>query len=115
MRKRTNDKHVRLSNTELETLQTNAAKTGLSQEAYLRLLIMGYVPRPLPPIPYQALMKELRAIGNRVNQIAARANATGFFLKEEYSRYADHLLNVTLKIHEAVMLPERIENDKKKN
>ena len=63
-------------------LKKQVEKTGISQEAYLRSLIMGYVPREPPSADFYTMTKELRAIGNRMNQIAARANATGFFLAE---------------------------------
>ena len=49
-------------------------KAGLSQEAYLRLLISGQRPKELPPIEYHALLRQLYAIGVNMNQIAARAN-----------------------------------------
>jgi hypothetical protein len=37
---------VWLNEEEKAKLHTNAAKSGLSQEAYLRILINGYVPKP---------------------------------------------------------------------
>ena len=49
-------------------------KSGLSQEAYLRLLISGQRPKELPPIEYHALLRQLYSIGVNINQIAARAN-----------------------------------------
>lgn len=52
-------------------------KTGNSQEAFIRALIRGYNPRELPPFDYHAMIRELHAIGSNLNQIAARANATG--------------------------------------
>ncbi|MBC5648742.1 hypothetical protein H8S18_10380 [Christensenella sp. NSJ-35] len=54
------------------------------------------------------MTKELRAIGNRMNQIAARANATGFFLAEEYAENANRLFNSIVKIREAVVLPDKM-------
>ena len=52
--------------------------------------------------------KELRAIGNRMNQIAARANATGFFLAEEYAENDRRLFNSIVKIREEVVLPDKM-------
>ena len=54
------------------------------------------------------MMKELRAIGNRINQIAARANAIGFIDAELYERYVRELHEAILRIQAAVVLPERI-------
>ena len=82
-------------------------RTGLSQEAYIREVLAGSVPRETPPLEYHALMKELRAIGNRMNQIAARANTTGFFLAKEYEENAKGLRQAVLQIQAAVTLPEK--------
>ena len=81
---------------------------GLSQETYIRRLIEGYVPKELPPIDYHAMMRELNAIGNSMNQIAARANATGFFLVDEYASYVYEFRKTVLEIQRAVTQPERI-------
>ena len=77
----------RLNAKEQQQLKKNVKRTGLSQETYIRRLIEGYVPKELPPIDYHAMMRELNAIGNSMNQIAARANATGFLLANEYASY----------------------------
>jgi len=44
-------------------------------EPILRKLIMGIQLRPRPPGTYAALLRELSAIGNNVNQIAHNTNA----------------------------------------
>ena len=44
-------------------------------EPMLRKLIMGVQLRPRPPDTYAALLRELSAIGNNVNQIAHNTNA----------------------------------------
>lgn len=88
-------------------LRYHAKRAGLSDEAYIRHLIMGRIPREQPPVAYYEFLRELHAIGNRMNQIAARANATGFFLAEEYAARADELHEQILKIRAAVEQPER--------
>jgi len=108
MRKRAHRIWAHLSDDELEVFRCSVKKSGLSQEAYLRALIKGRVPRQPPPADYYAMMKELRAIGNRINQIAARANAIGFIDAEVYERYVHELHDAILQIQAAVVLPERI-------
>lgn len=92
---------------EHEKIQSCAKKSGLTLSAYLRNLINGYVPREPPSADYLAFMKELRAIGNRMNQIAAKANATGFIQAEEYSANARELFDILLNIQAAVVLREK--------
>lgn len=108
MRKRAHRIWAHLSDDELEAFRCSVNKSGLSQEAYLRALIKGRVPRQPPPADFYAMMKELHAIGNRINQIAARANAIGFIDAEQYERYVRELHKAILRIQAAVVLPERI-------
>jgi len=98
---------VRLNAKEQQRLRKRAKKCGLSEEAYIRSLLNGCLPKDLPPPDYHGMMRELNAIGNSINQIAARANATGFFLAEDYARDVAELKTVILKIQAAVTLPER--------
>lgn len=67
----------RLNVKEHQRLKKNVKKTGLSQETYIRTLLDGYAPKELPPPDYHSMMRELNAIGNSINQIAARANGRG--------------------------------------
>lgn len=106
MRKRNIQVMIHLDGKEYQTLMRKVKKTGLSRETYLRHLINGYAPKELPPPDYHAMMRELNAIGNGINQIAARANATGFIFAEEYARYMDEFRRVTLDIQRAVTLPQ---------
>ncbi len=107
MRKRNFQMIVRLSDQEARYLNTQLAKTGLSRSAYLRFLIMGFAPKPLPLLDYHKMIKELRAIGNRMNQIAARANATGFIKADGYDRDVAELRQAMRTIQDAMILPER--------
>ena len=98
----------RLNAKEHQRLKKCVKKTGLSQETYIRTLLDGYVPKELPPPDYHGMMRELNAIGNSMNQIAARANATGFFLAEEYAMYMQEFRNAVLAIQKAVTQPEQL-------
>ena len=79
----------------------------MSEAGLVRLLLGGYEPREKPDDRFYDVMRELNAIGNNMNQIAARANSTGFFLADEYARNADELRRALLEIQAAFTLPER--------
>ena len=64
-----------LDDREYECLIQLCSSTGLSASALLRQLLNGRQLRPRPPDQYAALLRELSAIGNNVNQIAYWANA----------------------------------------
>jgi len=61
----------RLNAKEQQSLVKQVKKSGLSQEAFIRSLINGYVPKELPPPDYFSMTRELHAIGGNLNQIAA--------------------------------------------
>ena len=73
-----------------EFLIAFVAATGLNTNTYLRKLIMGEHLCPRPPDTYTALLRELSAIGNNINQIAHWTNGKGYATQAE--------------IHEAVSL-----------
>lgn len=66
---------LRLDAAELASLDALVQNCGLKREQVLRKLILGVELRPRPPDTLGALLRELSAIGNNVNQIAYWANA----------------------------------------
>lgn len=107
MRKRSIRIQVWLNQEENLRLQNNAKKTGLSRENYLRTLINGYVPKTLPSPEYHLMIKELHAIGNNLNQLAAKANATGHIDKTVFQYEANRFRKALLDIQAAITSPER--------
>lgn len=83
MRNRSISVLVRLNQTEHEYLRRQVTASGLSQEAYLRMLIAGCEIKPKPPEEYAQLLREVSAIGNNINQIAKVANSKGFVSKAD--------------------------------
>ena len=67
---------VRLTETEHAHLKEQSANAGLKMEPFVRRLIMAQEIRPRPPDSYAALLRELSAIGNNINQLARGANST---------------------------------------
>ena len=97
----------RLDEKEMEHLKKQVARCGYSQEAYIRSVLKGRIPKETPPVDYYQMTKQLCAIGNLMNQIAARANATGFFMTDKYVAYAKELHEQIMKIRAAIEQPER--------
>lgn len=110
MRKRSIRAQVWLNEKENTLLQSNAQKAGLSRESYLRTLINGYIPKELPPPDYYRMIRELHAIGSNLNQIAAKANATGHIDRTVFEYEANRLRKAVLDIQTAVASPERRES-----
>ena len=111
MRKR--DVHVQLwlNQREAKTLSHNAERCRLSQSAYLRHLIMGYVPREPPPTDYYAMMRQLYSVANNLNQIARKSHVLNVIDAQRYDKYAQMAEEVLRKITEAVIAPQRMEKE----
>ena len=72
-----------LDDREYKHLLKQCTISGLNASALIRHSIMGVNIQPKPPDTYAALLRELSAIGNNVNQIAYWANATKGISKAE--------------------------------
>ena len=88
MRKREKFIGLWLSDTEYRHLLRQCTLSGLNTSTLLRHSIMDVDIQPKPPDTYAALLRELSAIGNNVNQIAYWANATKNIGKAEIAEAA---------------------------
>lgn len=75
MRKRNVQILFRLTEEEAEQLNELVRKSGRSKEAFLRETVKGYRLCEKPDPEFYKMMRELSAIGNRINQLAVKANA----------------------------------------
>ena len=102
MSKRNIEKHILMNKAEAQDLQKKAKRACLSEGGLIRLLLRGYEPRERlllrgyeprekPDERFYDVMRELSAIGNNINQLAAKANTLGFVdapqLKKEAERW----------------------------
>ena len=88
MRKREKFIGLWLSEAEYKHLLKQCALSSLNTSTLLRHSIMDVDIQPKPPDTYAALLRELSAIGNNVNQIAYWANATKNIGKAEIAEAA---------------------------
>ena len=107
MRKRNVQILFRLNDEEAAYLYGLVEKSGHSKEALLRSMLMGYRLCEKPDPEFYQIMRELSAIGNRINQLAAKANALDFIdtpmLRDEARKWHDFQLDVRKKY----LLPKR--------
>ena len=91
MKRRTVKKQFWFSRDEAQDLQKKAKKTCLTEAALVRLLVRGYEPKERPDGRFYDAMRNLSAIGNNINQLAAKAHTLGFIdvpmLKNEAERW----------------------------
>ena len=83
--------HFEMTPEQYRLLSENAKACGLSKRAYLIRLIQGHPPKARNDNEMKALRWEIHAIGNNINQLAAKANTLGFVdapqLKKEAERW----------------------------
>lgn len=108
MRKRSVQILFRLNEEEAEQLYELVRKSGRSKEAFLREMVKGYRLCEKPDPEFYGIMRELSAIGNRINQLAAKANALDFvdapMLREEVKKWHDFQIDVRKKY----LLPRKV-------
>ena len=107
MRKRSVQILFRLDEDEAEHLYTLVKRSGRSKEAFLREMVKGYQLCEKPDPEFYKIMRELSAIGNRINQLAVKANALGFvdtpMLREEAKKWREFQIDIRKKY----LLPKR--------
>ena len=102
MRKRQNFVGLWLSDKEQRQLNKLCKQSGLSASALLRELIVGMEIKSKPPEEYAALLRELSAIGNNVNQLAHWANARGSAREEELQKTAELVREAWRKVKDTL-------------
>lgn len=80
---------LRLDAEEYTQLRELSQISGMKMEPLLRKLVMGETLHPRPPDTYAALLRELSAIGNNVNQLAHQANSRESATREEIHAASD--------------------------
>jgi hypothetical protein len=98
---------LRLSKYELQILDNKVKKTGMSRESYMRTVLKGYAPIESPPVEYYDVLRELRAIGNNMHQIAYKANTLNFLDAPMYKQKADMVTKMCDELM-AVCIPRKI-------
>lgn len=98
MRQRSIQQVVRLNEKEYQHLIKSVQLTGLSKESYIRALIMKSTIRPKPPEQLAALLRELQAIGNNVNQMARLANSRKYIADGDLARIEEMLDKLWFKV-----------------
>lgn len=83
MRKRGKAVLVRLNEQEYAHLKRLSETSGLKMEPLIRQLILGRELKPHPPENLAALLQQMSAMGNNINQIAKVANSSKFIRSED--------------------------------
>ncbi|MCQ2485528.1 MAG: plasmid mobilization relaxosome protein MobC [Clostridia bacterium] len=94
IRKRNNKIVFYLDDKELDKLTRNIQKTGLSREAYIRMIIFGTVPKERPSADFFEVLRQLRMIGNNIQQVAIKANTLNLIDAPMYRQNFSEIQNM---------------------
>lgn len=97
-RTRNNRFLVSLSDKEMQELMEKVQKTGLTRDAYVRMVLSEIRPRELPHPDFFEVLKTLRQISINMNQIAMKANVVGFINADAYWENSRRLQEVIADI-----------------
>lgn len=109
MRKRNIEVKIRLNQKEAVTLDNHVRLSGLTREAYLRQLILGYVPKPSPPPDFHPFMDEMHRVGNALSAIAMQTHEQNLIDTNKYDQEVAAFRSAVKSILDAVLLPQKME------
>lgn len=107
MRKRNVQILFRMTEVEADYLLELVRKSGRSKEALLRSIVLGYQLNEKPDPEFYHILRELSAIGNRINQLAAKANALNFIDAPMLTREAKEWHDFQLAVRKKYLLPQK--------
>lgn len=93
--------HIYLNEEEKDALCKLSEITKLSKSQLIREIILGYSPPEGPPVNYDELIFQLRALGNNINQILHFARINGILNPKELQKHLNELQNLEKKMDSA--------------
>lgn len=108
MRKRAIKKQIWINEEEEKLLKNFSIKTGLSESEFFRMIIKGFAPKEKPDDRFYDFLKQLRLIGNNLNQIARRVNEFGYIDEKGYTKEVEKLNQFIDEVKQNYLLPEKI-------
>ena len=97
-------KQVRLNFEECKIFNEKVKKSNMNESQFLRTLIINGVVKEKPDDRFYEVMKEMRKIGNNLNQIARRVNTFGYVDNNFYKQEADKWNNFMKEVKENYLI-----------
>ena len=92
---------------EYKEIKFRAEKVGLNLSDYIRSRAIGYEPREKPPRDFYDAIKQIRAVGNNINQIARIANDTGKLDELTCKKQFDVLNDLIIELKKEYLLQKK--------
>ena len=108
VRTRNNRILISLNDNELQHVNDLAKISGVSREEYTRMLYRGVIPPPVISKEVNDVLKQLRRIGNNINQIAYIANTTEDVNYDSFMKCYEELQGVIFNFKELLTKPKEL-------
>jgi len=109
MRTHTKTFHIRFTENEYIRLCKYADKAGLPKTTYIRHLLNGCCPKENPPPEFWRLVRDLHALGNKLDQLIQLAQVFRSIHSARLEEIAARHSELTLAIIERMNLPESLD------
>ena len=100
----------RMSEAEFHKFDQLAKEAGIPKEVYIRNLLNGLLLKPAPTKELIEVIRQLRRIGNNINQLSAAANRNGHMdtplYKESYIQLQKEITEIKELIQDPIELKE---------
>lgn len=94
MRNRNNQINVRLNDNELQRLNKQVVKSGMSREKFIRNVLADVEVKSAPPVDFMNLIREVRRLSSNVDRLLHYANGKGYVSKRELTNTLTQLDNL---------------------
>lgn len=91
VRERNNGVLIYFSPNELAQLDEKVKKTNYTRTQFIRSVIADVKIKEAPPTDFFILIREIRRVGNNINQLLALANSKGLIISDELRSSLDKL------------------------
>lgn len=100
-------RQFRLNSEENQVLKQKAQMCCLTDSALVRMLILGFHPKPKPEKEFYTALRNLSSIGNSINQLTAKANSLGFIDVPRLNKELKSLEKLKDDLYEKYLKPDR--------
>lgn len=100
-------RQFRFNKEENEILKQKAALCCITDSALVRLLILGFQPKPKPDEEFYKALRYLSSISNSLNQLAAKANSLNFIDVPRLDKEIRALEKLKDDMYEKYLNPDR--------